>query len=93
MDSDSKSRLQNITKKLNIPLIDIPPEEGIGLKAKPGSFATNCLSLPGHLLGSAKFQTSKVNEALLKNNIKHTVIPLTQFRLSGGSVHCLTNEI
>lgn len=93
LEKDSRIRLQKFSKKRGISLIAIPPEEAIGTEGELGSFAVNCMSLPGYLVGSTEFKTQQVNEALKENNIKHLVVPLTQFRLSGGSVHCLTNKL
>jgi len=93
MDIDSKNRLLSLTKKLGIDFLEIQPEEAIGSGNNLGSFAVNCLPLQGVLLGSAPFTSQAVNSALKIHNITHSIIPLTQFRLSGGSVHCLTNEI
>ena len=93
LDKDSKIRLRDFSKKRGIQLLEIPPEEAIGLGSKLGSFAVNCLSLPGHLVGPTHFKTATVISALEKRKIKHSVVPLSQFRLSGGAVHCLTNEL
>ena len=93
LEYESLQRLQTFTKTKGIQLLDIPPEETIGLGTQLGSFAANCLPLPGILLGSSAFVSESVNLALAEHNITHSIVPLTQFRLSGGSVHCLTNEL
>jgi len=49
--------------------------------------------LPGQLIGAAEFKSKTVRAALTEHNITHSVVSLTQFHLSGGSVHCLTNEL
>ena len=93
LEYESLQRLQTFTKTKGIQLLDIPLEETIGMGAQLGSFAANCLPLPGILLGSSAFVSESVNLALAEHNITHSIVPLTQFRLSGGSVHCLTNEL
>ena len=93
LEYESLQRLQTFTKTKGIQLLDIPLEETIGLGTQLGSFAANCLPLPGILLGSSAFVSESVNLALAEHNITHSIVPLTQFRLSGGSVHCLTNEL
>ena len=93
LENDSWIRLKEFSKKRDIPIIAIHPKEAIGTRAELGSFAVNCMPLPGYLVGSAEFKTQQINDALKENNIKHLVVPLTQFRLSGGSVHCLTNKL
>lgn len=93
LDANSLRRLKDFTNKLGIQLLDIPQEEAIGSGTQLGSFAVNCLPLPGILLGSSPFVSKAVNLALAEHNITHTIVPLTQFRQSGGSVHCSTNEL
>ncbi|MBC8256392.1 MAG: hypothetical protein H8E85_03705 [Candidatus Marinimicrobia bacterium] len=93
LENDSIQQLQTFTKHRGIQLLDIPPSEAIGIGNQLGSFAVNCLPLPGILLGSAPFISKSVNLAFAEHNINHSIVPLTQFRLSGGSVHCLTNEL
>jgi len=93
IDNKSAIILKDFTRKRGIDLKSINPEEALGTTNKLGSFAVNCLPLPGLLLSSGPFISNSINEALTEHNISHKIIPLTQFHLSGGSVHCLTNEI
>lgn len=93
LEKESVNILKRFAHDRNIPVLNVTPEEAIGNTDKLGSFAVNCLPLPGILLGSAPFVSESVNLALDEHNISHAIIPLTQFRLSGGSVHCLTNEL
>ena len=92
LDKKSKLRLKEFAKNIDIRIIEASKEETFGTDLQLGSFATNSLPLAGKLLGSAKFETPTIIEALSENNIQHIVLSLSQFRLSGGSVHCLTNE-
>ena len=93
LEGESVNQLKNMMQNRNIPILEIPPEEAIGTTGKLGSFAVNCLPLPGQLIGAAEFVSETVKAALTEHNITHSVVSLTQFHLSGGSVHCLTNEL
>ena len=93
LEKESINQLKKLTHDRNIPILEIPPEEAIGTTNKLGSFAVNCLPLPGQLIGAAEFISEIVRTALTEHNITHSVVSLTQFHLSGGSVHCLTNEL
>ncbi|MBT3502519.1 MAG: hypothetical protein HOB40_03505 [Candidatus Marinimicrobia bacterium] len=85
--------LNNFAKKKNIPIIDIPIEDAIGTAAHPGSFAANALPLPGLLISPNQFTNKAINEQLEKMDVQRIITPTTQFELSGGSIHCITNEI
>ena len=76
-----------------IPILDIPPEDAIGVKGNVGNFAVNALALPGVLIRPNHFTNSKIEEELELLGIKQVITPTSQFQLSGGSVHCLTNEL
>lgn len=93
LEKESVEILKRFAQNRNIPLLEVPPSEAIGTADKLGSFAVNCLPLPGILLGAAAFVSEAVKLALAEHKITHTIVPLSQFRLSGGSVHCLTNEL
>jgi len=93
LEKESVDQLKKMMHNRNIPILEIPPEEAIGTTGKLGSFAVNCLPLPGQLIGAAEFKSETVRTALTEHNITHSVVSLTQFHLSGGSVHCLTNEL
>ena len=93
LEKESVNQLRKMMHNRNIPILEVPPEEAIGTTNKLGSFAVNCLPLPGQLIGAAEFKSETVRTALIEHNITHSVVSLTQFHLSGGSVHCLTNEL
>ena len=93
LEKESVDQLKNLANNRNISILEISPEEAIGTTDKLGSFAVNCLPLPGLLIGAAEFKSETVRTALKEHNITHSVVSLTQFHLSGGSVHCLTNEL
>ena len=93
LEKESVDRLKKTMYNRNIPILEIPPEEAIGTTGKLGSFAVNCLPLPGQLIGAAEFKSKAVRTALTEHNITHSIVSLAQFHLSGGSVHCLTNEL
>ena len=65
----------------------------IGTGDQLGEFAVNCSPLPGNLIGPTRFRSLKVNQLLKELDVMHITVPTTQFRLSGGAVHCLTNEL
>ena len=85
--------LNEFAKKKNIPIINIPLEDAIGTAKKPGSFAANALPLPGLLIGPSHFSDRSIDDRLADMGVQRIVTPTTQFELSGGSIHCITNEI
>ena len=85
--------LREFAARKDIPLIDIPLKDAIGTAANPGSFAANALPLPGILIGPNHFTDRSIDDRLTEMGVKRIVTPTTQFELSGGSVHCITNEI
>jgi N-dimethylarginine dimethylaminohydrolase len=89
----SSRDLRGFAERKNIPIIDIPLEDAIGTAANPGSFAANALSLPGVLIGPSHFSDRTIDDQLTEMGGKRIVTPTTQFELSGGSIHCITNEI
>ena len=93
MEKESVNNLKSFAKRLSIDLVEVEPEDSIGTDEKLGEFAVNCCPLPGYLIGPTRFRSLKVNQVLKEVNVMHITIPTTQFRLSGGSVHCLTNEL
>jgi hypothetical protein len=88
----NKTELKQFLKKYHLTLIEIDVIDTIGSKGN-GSIAANCLALPGIIIGGSKFKTRGVNKILSVLDIEHIITPTTQFRRSGGGVHCLTNEI
>ncbi len=91
--NDSKEILRDYAKIANIPIIDIPPEDAIGTKKHTGNFAVNALPLPGILIRPNQFSNNSINKRIEELGIKQIITPTTQFQLSGGAIHCLTNEI
>jgi len=89
----SSRDLNEFAEKKDIPIIDIPLEDAIGTAANPGSFAANALPLPGVLIGPNHFSDRSIDDRLKEMGVKRIVTPMTQFELSGGSIHCITNEI
>ncbi len=89
----SKKRIYELANKMNIPVFDIPPNDAIGSKSQIGSFAANALPLPGILIRPSVFSDKRIDEELLKLGIEQVITPTSQFQLSGGSIHCLTNEL
>ena len=85
--------LNEFADKKDIPIINIPLEDAIGTAANPGSFATNALPLPCVLIGPSHFSDRSIDERLADMGVQRIVTPTTQFELSGGSIHCITNEI
>ena len=55
--------------------------------------AMNGLTLPGLFIGSKKLNQKRISDFALSNNIIFDSTNVSQFNLSGGSVHCLTNEL
>jgi|TARA_Y100000994_G_scaffold245681_1_gene247692 N-dimethylarginine dimethylaminohydrolase len=93
MEKDSIINLKSFAKRLSVELVEVDPEDSIGTVDQLGEFAVNCCPLPGYLIGPTRFRSLKVNQLLKELDVMHITVPTTQFRLSGGAVHCLTNEL
>ena len=93
MDKESINNLRSFSNKMAVELVEVDPEDSIGTKEELGEFAVNCCPLPGYLIGPTRFRSLKANQLLKELGVMHITVPTTQFRLSGGSVHCLTNEL
>ena len=93
MSVNSQIELKSFSIKHDFEIINIDHSDSIGNESELGDFSVNCEPLPGYLIGPARFRSSRVNAALKKLKVKHITIPTTQFRISGGGVHCLTNEL
>ena len=93
ISKNSMERLDEFANSTNIKIFNIPSHDAIGSSKNIGSLAVNNLSVPGLLISSSRFSDSSVIEELNSMNIKMEVSPVSQFQLSGGSIHCLTNEL
>ena len=93
MTTESKQSLYKFADNLDIPIFEIPPDDAIGTKSKVGSFAANALPLPGTLIRPSPFSNPDIDEKIMGIGINVVISPTSQFQLSGGSVHCLTNEL
>ena len=93
MTTESKAKLYQFANSLGIPIFEIPPGDAIGKGSKIGSFAANALPLPGTLIRPSKFTDPSIDERLMDMGINVVITPTSQFQLSGGSVHCVTNEL
>ena len=90
---NSFKNLEKISKKLNIQIISIPKKDSIGTSDFLGSLAVNSFCAPGLLISSSNYSDFSVGKKLESLRVKTEVCPVSQFQLSGGSVHCLTNEL
>ena len=93
ISKNSMERLDEFASSTNIKIFNIPSHDAIGSSKNIGSLAVNNLSVPGLLISSSRFSDSSLIEDLDNLNIKTEVSPVSQFQLSGGSIHCLTNEL
>jgi len=93
MDKGSTDSLKSFAKRKNIEIVEVEPEDAIGTEKELGEFAVNCQPLPGYLIGPTRFRSNKVAPLLKELDVMHITVPTTQFRLSGGAIHCLTNEL
>ena len=93
MTIKSKKMLFQFADDEDIPVFEIPPKDAIGTGKKVGSFAANALPLPGSLIRPNQFSDPSIDEKLMDMGIKVIINPTSQFQLSGGSVHCITNEL
>ena len=90
---DSFKNLEKISIKLNVHIITIPAKDSIGTDDYLGSLAVNSFCAPGLLISSSHYSDFSVGKKLEILGVKTEVCPVSQFQLSGGSVHCLTNEL
>ena len=91
--ADSFKNIKKISQKLNVEIIDISMEDSIGTAESLGSLAVNSFCSPGLLVSSCDYSNELVRKKLNQLNIKVEICPVSQFQLSGGSIHCLTNEL
>ena len=89
----SKKDLIYFSETEDIPVFEIPPMDAIGTSKKLGTFAVNALPLPGLLIRPNNFTDSSLDQKLSDLGIECIVTPTSQFQLSGGSIHCVTNEL
>ena len=89
----SFDRLNRFANETHKKIFKIPPHDAIGLNKNIGSLAVNNLSAPGLLISSSSFSDPGLIKELNNMNIKLEIRPVSQFQLSGGSIHCLTNEL
>ena len=90
---DSFKNLEKISVELNVHIITIPAKDSIGTDNQLGSLAVNSFCAPGLLISSSNYSDFSVGKKLESLGVKTEVCPVSQFQLSGGSVHCLTNEL
>ncbi|MBA64305.1 MAG: hypothetical protein CMG55_00745 [Candidatus Marinimicrobia bacterium] len=93
LNNKSKKLLHQFTDEKNLPIFDIPINDAIGTKHKIGKFAANALPLPGILIRPNHFSDSSIDKLLYELGIKTIITSTSQYQLSGGSVHCITNEL
>ena len=89
----SKKDLISFSEAENIPVFEIPPRDAIGTNKETGTFAVNALPLPGLLIRPNNFTNPALDQKLSDLGIECIVTPTSQFQLSGGSIHCVTNEL
>ena len=90
---DSFKNLGKISVRLNAHIITIPAKDSIGTDNQLGSLAVNSFCAPGLLISSSNYSDFSVEQKLDSLGVNTEVCPVSQFQLSGGSVHCLTNEL
>ena len=90
-DAKNYNILKELCKKYGWKLLDI--ENQNRKKSLEARSAMNCLTLPGLLVGTSPINNENVIDFTNQNNIHMHIANVSQFNLSGGSVHCLTNEL
>lgn len=88
---NSKS-VEQFARKRSLELIDISVIDTIAADGQ-GKISVNCLPLPGLLIGGDKFVTPGAEQRIKKLGIEHVITPVSQYKLSGGGIHCLANEL
>ena len=89
----SKKVLYQFANQNNVPVFNIPEKDALGTEKQTGRFAVNTLPLPGVILKPDYFSNPIIDEKLNELGISVKITPTSQFQLSGGSVHCITNEL
>ena len=93
LTNKSKRDLYEFSKKRNLPIFKVPLKDSIGTLENIGSFSVNALPLPGVLISPNHFTNKSIDRDLSELGVKRVITPTSQFELSGGSIHCLTNEL
>ena len=88
----NEQNIISFASKRNIPLIEVLPIDTIDNDGK-GKISVNCLPIPGVLIGGDRFETLGVEEKIERLGIRHVITDVSQFKLSGGGIHCLVNEL
>ena len=89
---DNIDEIKAFAYKYSIQIIEVDPMYSVGISNNLGSLAINGLAIRDYFISGAPFDL-KTEELLKKLGIKHLVSSTTEFVKSGGSVHCLTNEL
>jgi|TARA_B110000881_G_scaffold218781_1_gene239020 N-dimethylarginine dimethylaminohydrolase len=89
----SIKNLEKLSKKTGVDLISIGREDSIGTKTTLGSLAVNSFSSPGLLISSSQYSNGFAIKKLSELQIILEQCSVSQYQLSGGSVHCITNEL
>ncbi len=93
LSEDSKNDLNSYANSINIPILEIPPDDALGIKNAIGNFAVNALPLPGVLIRPSNFSSPSIDKKLKALKIDQIIAPTSQLQLSGGAIHCATNEL
>ena len=93
LTSKSRKDLYEFSKKRNLPIFKVPLKDSIGTLENIGSFSVNALPLPGVLISPNHFTNKSIDRDLSELGVKRVITPTSQFELSGGSIHCITNEL
>ena len=93
LTNKSKRDLYEFSKRRNLPIFKVPLKDSIGTLENIGSFSVNALPLPGVLISPNHFTNKSIDRDLSELGVKRVITPTSQFELSGGSIHCLTNEL
>ena len=93
ISESSFKKLKYIANNLNIEVIIVPERDSIGSNNKLGSLAINCFSSPGLLISPSDYSNEFVKKKIDELDVNIETCSVSQFQLSGGSIHCLTNEI
>lgn len=89
----SKKDLYEFSKRKNLPVFKVPLKDSIGDVENIGSFSVNALPLPGVLISPNQFTNKSIDRSLSELGVRRIITPTSQFELSGGSIHCITNEL
>ncbi len=96
IENQSWDELHRLATQSGASLLEIDAEDSIGHTDQDradGSYAVNCMPVPGKLLGNGEFKTPGIEDEIARLGIEHKWTPMPESAKSGGALHCLTHQL